>query len=661
MGSRRAYPTAEFYDEREREFYGGSARRSQRDFGEFEQDIRGPRTEYSRRPGPQPDFLREEYGRTSAGPLVVSERRTVRDDWSPPPPKPRKEVEREEIIIRDRSDRKSERPPPSRSSHSDREEIIFRRDGPPPPKPRPVEREEYVIRREERSPPEPPKSKAREEIIFRHEERSPPPQKPKPREIDREEIVFRRGEGARSRPPPSEADREEIRIRRREGSRPPPSEPDREEIRIRRREGSRPPPSEPDREEIRIRRHDGPPSHRPREVEREEISIRRTESEGPRRAPSSHKGDLVAREREEFVVRRRPPPPPSPPPPDKQEIIIRRTERSPSPELPPSPPPPPPPPEPILRPPIVQEIITHHRHIDHGMIPPYVSHPTKNEHKKLKVAGVERVRSPSPPPPPPSPPKDETLEISIRNRRGENGKSYDEDIIFEHETKERKPQHEDFELVHRHRSASLPRRKVVDEWDVDSEADYYNRKAMERAYMGEAHNGATKDWAIVDVPPGTNRVRMEGVGGGRQEVTWQRYNGVRRSKFYTEDHEYASDWGAPAPAPPPLPAPKNKPPADMWTEITKDLVIKEAIDTMGYDYEETDFFFYVMDYLRYEDVLQLVEISDDIRRERRQRIREIELERKRIEAPPASKPPKEYDYYEREVIYERDDRRGRYR
>lgn len=55
-----------------------------------------------------------------------------------------------------------------------------------------------------------------------------------------------------------------------------------------------------------------------------------------------------------------------------------------------------------------------------------------------------------------------------------------------------------------------------------------------------------------------------------------------------------------------------------------------------------------------------MEISDDIRRERRQRIREIEYERKKLEAPPP-KPPKEYDYYEREVIYERDDRRGRYR
>lgn len=38
---------------------------------------------------------------------------------------------------------------------------------------------------------------------------------------------------------------------------------------------------------------------------------------------------------------------------------------------------------------------------------------------------------------------------------------------------------------------------------------------------------------------------------------------------------------------------------DMWTEVTKDLVIKEAIDELGYDYEETPEFFYVIDYLRY--------------------------------------------------------------
>ena len=167
----------------------------------------------------------------------------------------------------------------------------------------------------------------------------------------------------------------------------------------------------------------------------------------------------------------------------------------------------------------------------------------------------------------------------------------------------------------------------------DDEADYYARKAEERSYIGEAYNGATKDWAIVDVPPGTERVRMDGVGGGGQEITWQRYNGVRRSKFIPErerergeqeseprretsgleieissrsrreggktyEREYerieeSSDRRVGMPR-----GPKNKN-EGLWTEITKDLVVKEAIESSGYDYEETDYFFYVMQYLRY--------------------------------------------------------------
>ncbi len=37
----------------------------------------------------------------------------------------------------------------------------------------------------------------------------------------------------------------------------------------------------------------------------------------------------------------------------------------------------------------------------------------------------------------------------------------------------------------------------------------------------------------------------------------------------------------------------------MWTEVTKDLVIREAIDSMGYSCEESEDHFYVMEYLRY--------------------------------------------------------------
>jgi len=37
----------------------------------------------------------------------------------------------------------------------------------------------------------------------------------------------------------------------------------------------------------------------------------------------------------------------------------------------------------------------------------------------------------------------------------------------------------------------------------------------------------------------------------------------------------------------------------MWTELAKDLVIKEAIVEMDYRYEETENFFYVIEYLQY--------------------------------------------------------------
>ena len=67
-----------------------------------------------------------------------------------------------------------------------------------------------------------------------------------------------------------------------------------------------------------------------------------------------------------------------------------------------------------------------------------------------------------------------------------------------------------------------------------------------------------------------------------------------------------------------------------------------------------------------EDVLRLVEATEDIRRERRERLREIQWEReeqerlpKMLPAPPA--PRREYDerFYEREYIYDRDRRRAR--
>ena len=89
---------------------------------------------------------------------------------------------------------------------------------------------------------------------------------------------------------------------------------------------------------------------------------------------------------------------------------------------------------------------------------------------------------------------------------------------------------------------------------------------------------------------------MDGAGGGSQEVTWQRYNGVRRSRFNPNGHEFADAGGEMERRKYVGMRPKTD---NMWTEVTKDLVIKEAIEGYGYDFEETEFFFYVMEYLRY--------------------------------------------------------------
>lgn len=193
--------------------------------------------------------------------------------------------------------------------------------------------------------------------------------------------------------------------------------------------------------------------------------------------------------------------------------------------------------------------------------------------------------------------------IDIREARHPR-EFYDDDVLIE---RDRERLHVREAHNSRRRSVSARRDQLV---PYESEEDYYVRKTSERAYTGEAYNGNTRDWSIVDVPPGTERVRMDGVGGASQEITWQRYNGVRRSKFIPErdslalyDREQVTDRRVALP-------PKNKF-GDLWTEITKDLVVREAIEEIGYDYEETEYFFYIFQYLRYVRNHGIVFFSDD--------------------------------------------------
>ncbi|KAM5348788.1 hypothetical protein ACJ41O_008611 [Fusarium nematophilum] len=421
---------------------------------------------------------------------------------------------------------------------------------------------------------------------------------------------------------------------------------------------------------------------RTRVIERERV--REPSQPPPKRAPSPAR-----------VVRyvERPKKSPSPPPPaveERERIRTRIVEREKAPTPPPAPAPkpsPPPPPPTIRGPTIEREVITHYRDIDHGMV---------------------RARPPTPPPPPkpraPSRVRERETDIDISLSKNKTEVDVTRTTRTRSQSRERRSHFHDDELVLRretkveevaprrraHSAAPLPTPNPVDE-----EGDYLTSKIDSRGKMGEAWGGATKDWIVVDVPPGTERIRMDGIGGGSTDTSWTRYSGVRRSKFIPERD------GAPAPAPAPapaLPAPKEPsptrdrlsvsvydrereidiersrdrvtrpapaqpaPPKDMWTEITKDLVVREAIEEAGYDYEETKEFFYIMDYLKYDDVLHLVDISDEIRRARKQRARELEWEREYQEDWERTRHrhhgPRWDEITEREVVYDSRPPRG---
>ncbi|KAJ9290241.1 hypothetical protein DTO021C3_2240 [Paecilomyces variotii] len=491
-----------------------------------------------------------------------------------------------------------------------------------------------------------------------------PRERPRPREVDREEIRIIEEERDRERRRPVDRDeREEIRIRRRDRSLPP-LEREREEYIIRRDRRS-PPRSEYEQDEV-IFRHSDRDRRRDYEWERDERyrSPSRHRSLSRRRSRSRHrpsdKEEIIIRRDEREGGRRRSDS-------EREEIIIRRQEeRSPSPE-----PPAPIDPPPIRAPPIHQEVITHHRHIDHG----------------FEVVPPPRVRSPGF-----RSPRDSFEEIKIHERGERNGRPYHDDITIDRRERDDSPprlrrrssayydrREEDEVVISRRRGKSLDREREIvirerdrrngldrrDERDIQEEADYYNRINAERSYIGEAYNGATRDWTIVDVPPGTKRVTMDGIGGAKQEISWQRYNGVRRSRFITdseeiEEQEPENDVGRIGRRYVGVKDRHEK----LWTEITKDLVVREAIERSGYEFEETEYFYYIFAYLRYDDIAALVDLSEDIRRARRERIHEIHRERASLPPPPApipvrtplmlERPPLPRHPWEEEKIRERD-------
>jgi len=145
---------------------------------------------------------------------------------------------------------------------------------------------------------------------------------------------------------------------------------------------------------------------------------------------------------------------------------------------------------------------------------------------------------------------------------------------------------------HRHRNSGGSR---FARSDIDLNLDSSHRR-------GSIYDERENEYTIIDVPSGTRRVTVDAVRESRESrerdsgVDWRRDNGVRRSRGLGNE---------------------------LWTEITKDLITREAIEDCGYPYEETDLFYYIFDYLSREQIGELIELTADIRR---QRVRDLEYE-----------------------------------
>ncbi|RJE24053.1 hypothetical protein PHISCL_03589 [Aspergillus sclerotialis] len=199
--------------------------------------------------------------------------------------------------------------------------------------------------------------------------------------------------------------------------------------------------------------------------------------------------------------------------------------------------------------------------------------------------------------------------------------------------------HEDISMTRRPRS---PERKVdafASEWDtarrgktaVDLEEDTYHRRGSDRL---SSHDSTTDDWAIVDAPPRPRRSMRSELDGVSRELSRKHYHSRERRLFPADERTFPDDDLEPQRGQVGRRYVGARNPRDrLWTEITKDLVVREAIERSGYEFEETDFFYYIFEYLQYEDVSALVDLSDDIRHARRRRIHEIHRERTSMPPP----------------------------
>ncbi|KAJ5573680.1 uncharacterized protein N7459_008107 [Penicillium hispanicum] len=350
-------------------------------------------------------------------------------------------------------------------------------------------------------------------------------------------------------------------------------------------------------EEIRVRsRMRSKPRHREAE-EDEEIVIQKEKLERDRRRGSTDSDEIVVRK-----SKRRSPP--------REESLS---------------------PEPIRAPPIHQDVITHHRHIDHGFdtAPP----------PRASSSEISSTRT-------------SIDEVDVHHRSQKGGRGSEQEVSFELQDEEsisptsgpsvdfHNPWGRDEALSrHRRRSMGDERETLVAhnshsrgrglprELDIDEKLSIHEKRSGRRSHAGDDTKDVTDEWSVVHAPSKAEAIEMTGAldivevapkdaSEDEVEVIEEEHEGHARPQVSKERRD------------------------ERWTEITKDLVVREAIEHIGYEFEETRMYYYIFSYLEPGEIDELIELSDEIRQARRRRIREMHRER-------ASVPPRRMSLVDR--------------
>lgn len=136
-------------------------------------------------------------------------------------------------------------------------------------------------------------------------------------------------------------------------------------------------------------------------------------------------------------------------------------------------------------------------------------------------------------------------------------------------------------------------RQIKDARDKqDMELDLYNHQKPEQPFADGMPKGMAGDVSIIDPAPlPVPAIR----GNANDEMGFYRDQKIR---YFPEDEDTSEDEMDDGKVGRRYIGMKDQK-KRLWTEITKDLVVRDAIERTGYEYEETDFFYYIFSYLHY--------------------------------------------------------------